>query len=195
MQADLDRVDPEQQTQAIRAFDALQLRCAPFIEEEYQRFSRHELLKTTGPDILASAEQDFLAAAKNPAARSRQIQRLLDLGDPLVFEDVGIKLSQTVDPSGAAAFYFDGVYYAPMESGDLRAAYYLLPCGLGLSCDAADPELAINCAAGGGCFADRFARVKAQMSDNDPARYKRILALQRGLESAVNARDLSKFMP
>jgi len=196
-QPQLAAVSPENQSKVIAAFDRLRARCAQFTEEEYQKYSRRGLLRQNeGQDPLVKKVRRLIGSGQAAATptRTSAVKDVLSTADPLLFEDVGLQMSLYSGKQGIY-IYFDGTRYLVNQDPPIATAYYLLPCGLGLACDASDPGLAMRCIQANECYADRFERVQKEIAAGDAARYEDILRLYRSMLAAVMNQELSRFIP
>jgi len=197
VQPRLDLISPENQSRVIAAFDRLHTRCSQFTEDEYQKYSRSGLLrKNENEDPLVTKVNQFINSNKqnNFLDRIDATKDILSTKDPLLFEDVGIRL-YIYHNSDGNYFYYDGNNYPVNNNPAIAAAYYLLPCGLGLTCDASDPDLALRCIQSNQCYADRFDRVQNEFAAGNAARYGEIIQLYESMLTAATNNDFSRFIP
>lgn len=195
-QLDLTTISPENQSKAIAAFDFLKARCAQFTDEEFDKYSTTAVLRQHGRDPLFALVTDYVSAmrAADIPVRAHRLSRVLQAADPVVIDDLGMRLSLYSDASGGY-LYFDGEKTYIRDEPALIGAYYLLPCGLGLACDATDPTLALLCVTADKCYANRFERALSEMSGGDRTRYDAIVATYQRLLRAVENADAAKFVP
>src|SRR6185369_922602 len=192
----LTQLASENHVNAIAAFDLLQAKCAQFTDDEYRIYSGRGLMgRKDEPDVLMKLVQQFFEARRSGSYDSRLLQtkNILDTADPLVISDINLSLSISKDDRGIY-IYFDREKYYVNEDPPILAAYYLLPCGLGLACGATDLELALMCVTGSNCYTDRFDRVFKEMAGGDSKRNEEIVSMYRRILAAVNGRDAAKFV-
>ncbi len=148
-----------------------------------------------GPDVLMSEVNQFIEVSRSGTVASRlaQTKKILETADPIVISDINLRLSLSKDDHGIYA-YFDGEKYYVNEGPAIIAAYYLLPCGLGLTCDAGDPDLALLCITGPSCYADRFERALQEMAGGDVKKNDDILSMYHRMLSAIESGDAEKFV-
>lgn len=195
-QPNLGGLPPENHVKAIAAFNLLQTKCSQFSDDEYSTYSRRTLMSQKGePDVLMNEVNQFIEASRSGTEASRLVQtrKILETADPVVMSDINLRLSLSKDGQGIYA-YFDGEKYYVNEGPAIVAAYYLLPCGLGLACDATDPDLALRCITGPSCYADRFDRVLQEMAGGDTRKNEEILSMYHRMLAAVENRDAAKFV-
>jgi hypothetical protein len=176
---------------ALKAQDLLRSKCGQFTDDELKQYS-----SVDQTNDAAMREVKALSDAignRDMEARRSAVQTILNSKDPLVLQDIGARMS-AFSADGANFFYFDGQRY-PLSGSPMVTAYYLIPCGLGLKCDAADPELMISCLSGAGCFDDRFARAKAQFSKGDEETFSKAVTLYRSMIEAISKGQVEKFFP
>jgi len=192
-----DSVSPENHSKVIAAFDRLRARCAQFTEEEYGKYSRRALLrKNEGDDPLMASVIRLIEAGQAGVtpARTEATKAVVLAADPLVMDSVGMALALYGSPRGSY-LYFDGDKQPINRDPPLAAAFYLLPCGLGLACDTTDPGLAIQCVQANQCYADRFERVRKEMTSGSAARYEETLRLYQAMLAAVAGGEFWRFIP
>lgn len=183
----------------IVSFDRLKELCEQFTESELSEFSGNAVLfqALNNDDALISIVKEFSAAttSKELNARRKATIEVLDAADPLLFDSLGSRLSMFHGESGAF-LYFDGQTLLARDNSALMAAYYLLPCGMGLDCSqAGDVGLLIRCATQSICFSDRFSQTLAESAAGDPVKFKRILDVYALLLEAVKSKNTDKFIP
>ena len=201
---DLDRPQPDiaavgeaDYLQASAALQRLQARCGQLTSEDHATYAGRKLLGATdhGSDVLVAASHEFSKALSSGIDdRKTAVRRILELRDPLLLDDVGMRLS-LYGGSDGSYLYFDGTKYFVRNDPSIAAAYYLLPCGLGLDCGNADPELAMRCVVGTGCYSSRFDLVRAEMAGGSEQKNEKILSMYRALVSAVQAGEVHRFVP
>jgi hypothetical protein len=182
---------------ASAALRRLQTVCGQFTSEDHATYAGQQLLNSSdqGSDILAAARRAFVESwGDSMTEHKASVRTLLELQDPLLLNDVGMRLSLYDGPDGAY-LYFDGEKHLIRDNPSLIAAYYLLPCGMGLKCDSSEMELAMRCVVGTGCYSSRFDVVREEMSGGSAQKYQEILATYRAMLSAVQAGEVHRFVP
>ena len=171
--------------------------CDQLTQDELDKYSRMRLIKDiTGPDPLMKAVRTFSAESqnKNSEAYAKSLRTILDMRDPLVVDDLGMRLSLYPGPQGAY-LYFDGNRYPVKEAPPIVAAYALVPCELGLNCAEKDLELTLACASGGTCYRDRYEKTLHEAAGNDQAKLIAIRAMSQQIAEAIRSGDAAKFLP
>ena len=177
----------------IAAFDKIRRVCGQFTKDDFGLWSEMKR-SDMERDILFSASAALQATSgTHPSdndARQKALSKILELGDPLLIDRIGIGLSISRDQQGTF-LYFDGKKEYVYTGPPLMAAYYLLPCGIGLGCSVLqDMDLTMMCATGAACYADRFAKTLAVDAGGDPIRYGRILDSYAALLSAIKGKEV-----
>ena len=195
-QPDIDVVGTSNFVNASKALQRLQARCAQFTEDELAKLSGRSSFASQNAkdDPLIGSLQALIEAGSKTDMRTKAVAEILRLSDPLVLDDIGMRLSIATGTKGAYLF-LDGQKYPIKEEPALAAAFYLLPCGLGLACDSSDPLLSLRCVTGQGCYANRFEVVKSEMSGRFGEKYPDILTAYYKLVAALQAGDASRFVP
>lgn len=183
----------------ITAFDRLKRLCGQFTEAELADHSGLTAMVSTNrdKDILLKALGDLSTATRlhDEAGRRKAISNILIIGDPLLIDKVGMRLSISSDEAGSY-LYFEGKKLRINSEPALASAFYLIPCGMGMDCSGSnDIDLLIQCANAFTCYSDRFAKIRAVDAGGDPVRYQAILNAYSALLGAVKAHDASKFSP
>lgn len=194
-QPDINQVGADALPLASRALNDLRARCDQFTDEELAALSGRTLSRSRlgAVDVLQSAANRF-RKARDRQAKDSAAQSILELGDPLLIDRVGLWLLARHAPEGGFLFY-DGQRFGLTESSGLAEAMYLLPCELGLSCGIEDPYLAMLCVSGAGCYGSRQERALMVFADNDPARMAEFKRLASSMAEAIRAKDYDKFIP
>jgi hypothetical protein len=189
--------DPKTQQQRMKSLRLLQDRCGDFVADDFDAWG------STGTgsseDILLAAERDFIAASTKKGAtlaqRNRALARIIELGDPLLFDKLGHSLTLHRAPGGGAAAYFAGQSYSLSRDTVAYTAIYLVPCLLGLRCDIdAAPMLAVECATGGVCHPDRFSRAREEFTGGNASAYSSALQLANAMADAIRRGDAAAFI-
>jgi hypothetical protein len=181
----------------------LNRQCAGFLQEELAVARDRDILsqgERLGDPLVRAARGYSLAArgfgdgASDSAARRAAMSQILATPDPLLFEDLGARMSMYVDSAtGRKYFWFAGRPYALDSEVDFGGAIYLLPCGLGWTCDKTEFTTAVRCASGEGCDASRFDYLR-RIYAGRPGAYEKVLALQSAMLDAVRNKDVSAFV-
>lgn len=193
-QPDVNTVGAENLAPAAQALDLLQRRCGQFTQEELDKYSGQALLKSHDADKFVQAVQSYVATRRgSEEERARGLTSVLQQADPLLIDDIRSGLLMHSGPQGAYA-YFDGQRYRAMDDPAIISAMYLVPCELGLDCSAStDGELAMRCASGAGCYADRLAVLQSQYA-SDPKRIELIRRYAEQLAQAIRSGNYGKFI-
>lgn len=196
-QASLKDVAPERQLSVIAAIDLIHRRCGQFTQTEFEKYSRRGLLNDKSlEDPLVKIVKAFNDPSKNqsPEAHLKSLGAILDTQDPMVLDDIGMKLSLQTGTDGAY-LYFDGKNYPVKDSPAIAAAYLLVPCGLGLKCDGFDTTLALACASGSKCYKDRYQKIFEEIALGNNDTYAQILEFEARIVTAIKNKDITKFVP
>lgn len=172
-QPDIAKVGQESYLKAAAALRRLQDRCSQFTVDEFTNYAGKSVFsrKDANLDPLIAAEKLLLSETSgDQSKRLSAVQAVLATRDPLVADDVGMRLSIFRDSQGTY-LYLNGEKQYIRDEPPLVAAYYLLPCGLGLACDATDVDLMSRCISGAGCYENRFDRVRIEMSNQSSKKY------------------------
>lgn len=183
----------------VRAGTALQLlqaRCGQLTADDYTRFSGPVAFgDPTTKDILVEASKAISRLTKSPQTRLEAIQVAMDVGDPLLIQDIGKRLALYSSTTDGIYYYFNGKKYPVAGEEDFSAAFLLVPCGLGLDCGAHDTQLALRCLSGQGCYADRYEMVRKAIANDDSERYAAILSTYAELLVAFRTKTASSLAP
>lgn len=188
-----DSIRPENQSQAAAAVNRIFALCGQFTDEELKKYSGVGVFADAKEgDVLIKLYRRILDArsSKDESEKSSAVKAAIDAADPLLIDDLGPRLLN--DPKGGGIF-LDGKTYKMQDAEEILAAYYLLPCGLGLDCSSKDPMMAVSCASGGGCYENRFEKAKAEMVGGDSGKYQRVLAIYESMVVAVKNKKSSFF--
>lgn len=145
--------------------------------------------------FLAMALHAGKAAYQTPERRKSLLFDLLASGDPLLIQDVALRIAVQTDPAtGVRGHWFEGVFHPQSLDDSIELALYLLPCGLGLDCSrAADWDLLSRCANGFECAASRQDYVAAVLRGR-PGAHERTLAIYQRMLAAVRSGQVAVFM-
>lgn len=192
---DFSKLPQEEFVAASKALASLQARCSQFTTDDYQKYI---VAKASAPgdshDPYNTLLRDFLKAARlDQDAKRGAVASLVERPDPLIFEEIGARLSMT-KLSGEGVIFFDGINYPIRDNPEILSAYKLVPCGLGLRCDDSDFEVVLSCATGRGCFASRFEMIKRNDLGNDPIRYQKVIGLYSQMIEAINKKNIGAFV-
>lgn len=184
-------LSPIEQDRKAAAFDAIKARCADFVKDDFDTMSARRLLasQNAGGDPLLSAVSAFGVVVD----RHQAVKALLATGDPLAIDDVGSRFAMHADKNAGPSIWFQGESHPASRTPELMAAFYLLPCSLGMRCDAGDPQLQLQCAVGGACYSNRFDRALREMAGGDAAKYAEIVRWQGVIADAVKRKDFTAF--
>lgn len=198
IQAPAEGTEGDVYVKKIAAFDRIKAFCEKFTDEELAAFAAAKMAGQKTGDSLFAASSRLAAASKarDSVARRTAIQEVLASQDPLLIDQLGPRLMVFPSATGGADFYFDGQRYPASSDPPVAAALYLLPCGLGLGCDAlGDLPLTLQCATSSACYADRFEKARVELAGGDEAKYQRIMAAYQSMLTAVKAGEGQKFVP
>lgn len=148
-----------------------------------------------GDPLLAMSLRAGKAAYQAPERRKSLLFDLLASGDPLLIQDVALRIAVQADPdTGVRGHRFEGVFHPQSLDDSVELALYLLPCGLGLDCTrATDWDLLLRCANGFECAASRQDYVAAVLR-NRPGAHERTLAIYQRMLAAVRTGQVAVFM-
>ncbi|GEM_PF-4647255 len=148
-----------------------------------------------GDPLLTMALQAGRSAYQAPERRRSLLFDLLASGDPLLVQDVALRIAVQTDPgTGVRGHRFEGVFHPQALDDPIELALYLLPCGLGLDCTwAADWDLLSRCANGFECAASRQDYVAAVLRRR-PGAYEHTLAIYQRMLAAVRSGQVAVFM-
>lgn len=114
----------------------------------------------------------------------------------MVFDHLGPSIGLYSRPGGGIDFYFAGERYPVNgDKGDILSAIQLLPCGLGLRCDANEYSLATRCIDYGECYVSRFDALRTGMMSGNPQRYEQTVALYERMLASIKAGRAEDFVP
>jgi hypothetical protein len=185
-------VSAEDLAKAQDALKFLRLRCGQFSDGELEAHSLDALIRAEdGRRDGLSELAHGLTRATDEKARVSALQALLDRQDPLLLDELGARIALHRDSKGTY-LYFRGQRYNMKSEPMLFGAFYLVPCAFGMPCADTDMDLAMQCAAGAGCYATRFDKARAEYA-NTPQRYAELMAAYEDLVAAIKARDVSAF--
>lgn len=191
---DFTKLPQEHFVSASKALSSLQARCSQFTADDYRKYISTAEQLTSPNDPYDSLLRDFLKASDlGQHAKRSAITNILQNPDPLIFDEVGVRLSMTKN-GGEAAVFFNGVSYPINGDPEIVSAYRLLPCGLGLQCNEGDFEVLLSCALGRGCFANRFEMIKQNELGGDTARYANVMSLYSSMLEAIRQRNTDAFI-
>lgn len=148
-----------------------------------------------GDPLLTMALQAGKSAYQAPERRKSLLFDLLASGDPLLIQDVALRIAVQTDPgTGVRGHRFEGIFHPQALDDSVELALYLLPCGLGLDCTwAADWDLLSRCANGFECAATRQDYVAAMLRRR-PGAYEHTLAIYQRMLAAVRSGQVAAFM-
>lgn len=192
-----DAQDTGTQLARTQAFELIQRRCMYFTDAELAVDLDKPALTPadTSADVIYRASRELSrarASGRGEALRSAY-GAILELADPLLFDQLGLGLITGSTSDGRTAFWFDGIAYPVMEDPPIAAALRLLPCSLGLECGPTDYSLASSCANGNVCFASREEEVRRTLARGDEARFQEILRWRDTLYDAVRQKRVEAF--
>jgi hypothetical protein len=175
------------------AIKLLATRCGSFTEMELSQDSINRL-------INSSAEKDpLLAAARSytqsrnlrtnatlPERRTEAVASAVRFKDPLVVDDLGLRLILVRDQTTKATSYkINGQSIQLDDKLDPGLAMYLVPCEIGLKCDETEFTVALPCASQGICDAGRYDKVK-KMTEKSGADYEGIVRLAKTIAQTLS---------
>lgn len=148
-----------------------------------------------GDPLLTMALQAGKSAYQAPERRKSLLFDLLASGDPLLIQDVALRIAVQTDlGTGVRGHRFEGTFHPQALDDSVELALYLLPCGLGLDCTwAADWDLLSRCANGFECAATRQDYVAAMLRRR-PGAYEHTLAIYQRMLAAVRSGQVAAFM-
>ena len=192
-QPDISIVGQENYLKASKAFQSIQDRCGQFSSDEYAKYSSLPLLNAPPGerDRLVDAISSY-TKPPNAEAKASALKDLMELGDPLAFDSLGMRIAATRDEGGIHIF-FDGKKYYVNDQPAIAEAFYLLPCGLGLQCDSSEPDLELSCVAGSGCYSSRFDKVAQNLGGRNSSRFQEVMESYNALVSAIKSKEATKF--
>ncbi|MDD2545378.1 MAG: hypothetical protein PHI55_03750 [Burkholderiaceae bacterium] len=173
-------------------------RCENFTEEELSDAYLAKLAKEgiAGSDPLWMASMSYThSASKNrgghefQARRADAVSAAFQVKDPLVVQDLGMRLVIDKNPNGGKTTFKINGKNTPLNSKvDLGLAIYLVPCELGLNCDATDFAVSVPCASQGLCDASRYEAVR-RMASESKGDYEGILKAARSIADSLAEPD------
>jgi len=197
------RYSPGEDSRKVRqvtdAAERLRERCAGFDAEDVAEGRTRGLWQAGRMrDPLIRASVDFSEAFSrdlqppfNTAARTQALHNILKTGDPLLFDDMNLRLALHV-VDGKKGFMLGGEFHDLHSEVDVGAAIYLLPCATGLACDDREFDVLTRCGHGGDCDANRFRHIE-NMVENIPGGYEKVMAAYEAMREAVGNRDARYF--
>lgn len=192
-QPNLGNVRPENQVKATAAINRLLSLCGQFTEDELKRYSSSSLFSDEKEsDVLVQIYRKAIGdkLLKDEAAKKAFLAAVVNSSDPMLIDELSIGFLRD---SKGGGIYLGGKNYKFQDAEEVLAAYYLLPCGLGLNCSTGDPKLDISCASGGNCFENRFDKARAEMVGGNAEKYQRVLALYESMLAAFKNKNTSYF--
>lgn len=172
----------------------LQEQCSPFTSDELDGLR----LRTTDPadDPLVRAYRTFDNESKaSPDRRRALMKEVLDARDPVLLEELGVRLALHTNREQGLGIYFDGNWYPIKTDPDIAAAFALLPCEFGYPCGATNVELLVECVLGNPCYASRWQKLEREQCAIDAGRCQRVAAWTRRLADAVRTGRDDLFTP
>jgi hypothetical protein len=199
-QPDISVVGMQQYQDAIHAQRRLSSLCSQLTPEDFERYSRKRLLADplSGDDILAAKSKLFTMATvvkPDQEMRDAATKEILATNDPVLMDELGLRLLTHHRNGKGAVVYFAGIEYPVSSEPAIAAAIYLLPCSLGLDCSSNEPGLALECISGAGCHESRFTKVLTEIAGGDKQKYAEILRYQQELAEAIKNKNYEKFIP
>jgi len=181
-----------------RAVEALKERCGDFVPSDYEM---DKSLLTDAKDPLFAAGRSLQDArldyskSKSTDALQKALDVVLAQRDPLLMDELGARLVTYTNPAtGRPAYFFAGKIHPLGDSPDVGLAVYLLPCELGLRCDASEPRAQLRCASGAGCEGGRAAEVQ-EMLRSRPDEFAKVQLLAKEMAAAVTQGNSAAFLP
>lgn len=188
---------------ASSASSELRMKCSGFNEHELSDSKIAETLSVNGvtkdPLLIAQAEfakttKSYTVTADNNKSREKALASIFQTQDPLIIQDVGLRLAIQIDPaSGKRGYWFDGSFYSLDSDTDVGLAIYMLPCGLGLTCNSSEFDVATRCAANGNCPDGRLDYVKS-MLESKPGAYEKVVQVYTKMVSEISSKNSSAFI-
>lgn len=195
-QPDIGTVGEQNYMRASEFLYSIQSRCGQITSEDYARMSGPiAYANSAGTDPLVGASLLWARASTSLKLRREAISAVLNASDPLLMQDIGMRLSLYSGTNESIYIYFDGEKFPVATDPSIVAAYFLLPCGMGLDCASSDVELAVRCLSGNGCYATRFQFVRDQMAQGSETKYADIFQTYERLLAAVKAKSVNSFLP
>lgn len=184
--------------EARAAADTLRQRCAGLSPDDLAEGRVAQAIADgleRGDPLVTMALRAGKSAYQAPARRRSLLFDLLASGDPLLIQDVALRIAVQTDPAtGVRGHRFEGVFHPQSLDDSVELALYLLPCGLGLDCTrAADWDLLSRCANGFECAASRQDYVAAVLRGR-PGAYEHTLAIYQRMLAAVRSGQVAVFM-
>lgn len=174
------------------AINLLKQRCGSFDEAELSQTSIAKLTKSSADKdpLLAAAtsytkSRNLRANATLPERRTEAVAAATRLRDPLVVDDLGLRLIVVRDETTKSTSYrIDGQSILLDDKRDPGLAMYLVPCEMGLRCDEKEFSVALPCASQGICDAGRYDKVK-KMTEKSGADYEGIVRLAKTIAQTL----------
>jgi len=192
--------DSGEMLKRMKATEFLRARCADFLPEELSISAIDNLLHSgsAGDFLLKTTDKytkAFADSLEDPAAkadRKAALEAVFQAGDPLVIEDLYLRLALD-SQNGKRGYFIDGKFHGLDSDVDVGWALYLLPCGMGLRCDMQEFVTTTRCAAGWKCDASRFEEVE-QTLEAIPGAYEKVFAMYESMRDAALRADASFFL-
>lgn len=174
-------------------------RCRDFTPQELQELNAQTgRLFEKGRDDLHAIAHAFFANRQTGSMREDRLRTLREVfaqADPLMIERLDVSLGLYPRSGGGIEFYFSGEGYPVNgDKGDILSAVHLLPCGLGLRCDANEHTLAARCINYGECFASRFDELQSGLMVGHPERYAQTISLYERMLASIKAGRAEDFV-
>lgn len=174
-------------------------RCRDFtLDELRQLYLQAQRLSEQGQDKLRVADHAFFVKSGSSFPREARLNALRDVlawNDPVLIDSLGLRIGIHGRPGGGVDFVFAGTRYPVNTEDDILSAVHLLPCGLGLRCDANEYSLAKACISYGECYESRFDAFRNGMMAGDPARYARTIGFYERMLASIKAGRAEDFVP
>lgn len=185
----------------IEAANRLSRRCSGLLPEEISNDRLHDIMASgaTQQDPLVRTSNAYAAAklADNPealSARRAAMAQVLATQDPLLIDDLAMRLCLHADSKTSKSYFWFGGRAYPLDADeDVGGALYVLPCGMGMNCDATEFKTALRCAAAAECDASRFEYLQ-RMYQTRPGVYEKVMGLYEKMVAAAKAQDVGSFV-
>lgn len=124
-------------------------------------------------------------AAKIEERRQVSLNAAAANRDPLYADSLGLRLVLSKDKNAKTVYRVNGKEYPVNSKVDVGLAVTLVPCELGLQCDAKEFSVALPCASGVICDSSRYEAVQRMSKENNSS-YDDILDVAKQIARGIS---------
>lgn len=198
---------PELYSKRQKAFESLRTSCQGFLPDEMSDDSINKMSKQgiEKQDIFLKIVDDYKKTndIKNIEQQSKSQleikEKILLTKDPLLIAQYG-SLINAQSNQAPISYWLDGKSYGESnnEANDIRAAWSLVQCSLGSSCDQTNQEVMYMCLYRNRCADSLPELVQKDLErggDKDGKQFQKVMQLQKRLIEIVQDGEFSAFKP